>query len=370
MKTWFKFYGPEFLSDPKMDFLTANEISIWVTMMCLASMVEEEGVIRYMTEDKIMTKARLNDNEKLSNRNYLQKFKKLKLISIDNENDEIVITLLNFTKRNKALTPYERVKNYRERQKLSDDNEMITYDNDRKKEEKEEKERINDGKTKKQPSSRINNPDEDKQDFETKRKEALKRLSPLEAELDNPTDKAWAEKSGLVQKAGISLIGLVAFLFVSFAPVQAFTMKASAGFYINRPVTKFSGTSSLHKPRTKKPENKKTPAVERPMVARTVIEKKILEKFGEDGRVALAIARAESGVRENAIGDGHLTFTHEGVEYGKSYGPFQIRSLPGRPAPELLLQADYNINYAYELYKRSGFSPWSAYTNKSYMKFL
>lgn len=100
------------------------------------------------------------------------------------------------------------------------------------------------------------------------------------------------------------------------------------------------------------------------------IETKIKKLFGKDAPVAIAVARCESGLREGAVGDGHIAYWQGGVEYGKSYGIFQIRHLPGRPDPTNLLQADFNIQYAYNLFKRSGFYPWSAYTNGCYQSFL
>lgn len=103
---------------------------------------------------------------------------------------------------------------------------------------------------------------------------------------------------------------------------------------------------------------------------KTDIEKKICDVFGSDCPMAIAICKAECGCRENAVGDGSLTFMQDGIEYGKSYGIFQIRHLPGRPSPEQLLNADFNIEYAYNLYKRSGFNPWSVFTSGSYLRFL
>lgn len=101
-----------------------------------------------------------------------------------------------------------------------------------------------------------------------------------------------------------------------------------------------------------------------------LVEQKVCEIFGTDCRIALAICRAESGCREEAVGDGHLTFFKDGVEYGKSYGVFQIRHLPGRPAPEDLLNAEINIRKAYDMYKVQGWGPWSVFTSGRYLQYL
>lgn len=368
MKTWFKFYGAEFIADPKMDALTAIERALWTTLMCLASMSDEEGVIRYSSAEKIMRKTNLTDNEMLSNRYFLDKFRKLKMIEVDNENGEIVITLVNFTKRNAPLSDYERLKSYRERKKLEKQPQLITksYQNDNDKNRIEQNRYIkHDPKLTASPS-RIKNPDEDTQDFEVRRRRELDKLSKSDeavlAEGSSPEMVAKAERILPVKL----IVALFAFLALSFSPVEARTVQVQPKF--NRPTYQFSGTA-LPKASKKVPEQKNT-AGERPVVARTVIKNKILEKFGKDGPVALAVARCESGLRPGAIGDGHIAFMKDGVEYGKSYGVFQIRALPGRPSPDRLLDANYNIEYAYQLYKRSGFGPWSAYTNGCYLNFL
>lgn len=74
---------------------------------------------------------------------------------------------------------------------------------------------------------------------------------------------------------------------------------------------------------------------------------------------ALAIMKCESGGRADARGDGHLTYMLNGIEYGASYGLMQIRHLPGRPAPSKLVDPKFNLDYAYGMYKSSGWGPWT-----------
>ncbi len=102
---------------------------------------------------------------------------------------------------------------------------------------------------------------------------------------------------------------------------------------------------------------------------KTAIEKLICEKDW-DCAIAIAIAKAESGMRCEAVGDGHIAFTKNEIEYGKSYGVFQISYLEGRPKPSDLLNCEYNINYAYGLYKAHGWKPWSAWKSGAYKKYL
>ncbi len=85
----------------------------------------------------------------------------------------------------------------------------------------------------------------------------------------------------------------------------------------------------------------------------------VQKHFGKETDNALRIMECESHGDENAIGDGHLTFWRNGKEYGSSYGLFQIRNLPGRPAPEWLLVPENNVQYAYKLYQASKWNPWT-----------
>ena len=56
---WFKFYGEEYLSDPKMLSLTPCERSCWITLLSYAS-VNDDGVVKYITEEKLKIQAGLD----------------------------------------------------------------------------------------------------------------------------------------------------------------------------------------------------------------------------------------------------------------------------------------------------------------------
>ncbi len=101
------------------------------------------------------------------------------------------------------------------------------------------------------------------------------------------------------------------------------------------------------------------------------VEEQIRKIFGKkDYKIAVAIFKAESHLRCNAEGDGHLKYTKNGIEYGASYGVAQIRHLPGRPTPKQLKDCTFNIKYAKQLKDKQGWNVWSAYKNKSYLKYL
>lgn len=89
------------------------------------------------------------------------------------------------------------------------------------------------------------------------------------------------------------------------------------------------------------------------------LENRILELFGKDGLLALAIFRAESGLRCNAYSPTH------------DYGVAQINQvhLPkfqGRDP----FDCEANLQVAKQIYDVQGFGPWSAFTNGAYLKFL
>jgi hypothetical protein len=63
-------------------------------------------------------------------------------------------------------------------------------------------------------------------------------------------------------------------------------------------------------------------------------------------------------------------FEKNGVNYGASYGCFQIRHLEGRPDPKKLLDKDFNIDYAYKMYLSQGWKPWSAWKSGAYLKYM
>ena len=99
------------------------------------------------------------------------------------------------------------------------------------------------------------------------------------------------------------------------------------------------------------------------VVTELTIEQKIEIAFGKDASVALAIAKAESGLRADAVGDTNTKY--------HSIGLFQIRLLPGRGiTEEQMKNPDENIKYAKEMHERQGWKPWSPFNNKSYLKYL
>lgn len=80
----------------------------------------------------------------------------------------------------------------------------------------------------------------------------------------------------------------------------------------------------------------------------------------------VAISKAESHCRTDAVGDKTLTFTKNGRTYGYSIGALQVRILPGR---EWCETGDY-YECAHNIWKSQGYRAWSVYTNKRYLEYL
>jgi len=93
----------------------------------------------------------------------------------------------------------------------------------------------------------------------------------------------------------------------------------------------------------------------------------------ESATTMVAIAQAESSMRDDALGDVKI----QDSIWGPSYGLFQVRTLKQQTGtggvrdisaltdPAKQAAAAYSISN-----KGTDFSPWSAYTNGSYKKFL
>lgn len=88
----------------------------------------------------------------------------------------------------------------------------------------------------------------------------------------------------------------------------------------------------------------------------------LTNRYDWDKKIAYAVCMAESGGNHLAYGDGSTAYP--------SIGLMQIRMLPGRPSKEQLEDPEFNMQYAYNMWKNQGFRPWSAYKSNSYTKYL
>lgn len=94
-------------------------------------------------------------------------------------------------------------------------------------------------------------------------------------------------------------------------------------------------------------------------------EEYICYVFGDQCKMALAVSQAENGTRQ---------CDRFGVNTDKSIdvGVFQINSVHIKKGWKLadLVDCHKNVDYAYQIYQASGWSPWVAFQNSSYKRFL
>jgi hypothetical protein len=94
-------------------------------------------------------------------------------------------------------------------------------------------------------------------------------------------------------------------------------------------------------------------------------EKKICDTFGLHCREAIAVAKAESGMRESAFNIN----TNNTIDVGL----FQINSIHFSKTGCSLKEVsttEGNIKCAKQIYDASGWNPWVAYNTGAYLKFL
>lgn len=100
--------------------------------------------------------------------------------------------------------------------------------------------------------------------------------------------------------------------------------------------------------------------VSSPRLAELPVEAQIRRIFGSDAKMALAISQAENGTRQ---------CDREGKT--KDHGIFQINQVHlNRWTIEQLKDCTENIKIAHLLFHEQGWTPWVAYTNGSYKKYL
>lgn len=152
LNQWFKFYGGEYLSDPKIAALSAQERSCWVTLLSLASISSTPGKVEFLTNEVLLDKSGIpfdpyNPEQWEAALSVLEKFVRMRMI---NKKDDGCIEICNWTKRQEtALTNAERQAKYRQRnEKVTDTVTKVTLDKIR-----EDKNRINTAETKVSDSS-------------------------------------------------------------------------------------------------------------------------------------------------------------------------------------------------------------------------
>jgi hypothetical protein len=91
------------------------------------------------------------------------------------------------------------------------------------------------------------------------------------------------------------------------------------------------------------------------------VEDIISRYFPEDPKMAIAIAKAESGLRAEAV--------NENSNGTRDAGLFQVNDIHGHSIEERL-DLENNVKIARAIYEKSGWYPWVAYTTGEYKKFM
>ena len=95
--------------------------------------------------------------------------------------------------------------------------------------------------------------------------------------------------------------------------------------------------------------------------------KKLVDRYDWDKRVAMAVMRAESGCRANAVGD---NYPIRGL-HAVSCGLFQVRTVAKwRGTCKQLQKPSFNVKIAHKVYKGQGWKAWSVINNGKYLRYL
>ncbi len=139
---WFKFYGQDWLTDIKILSLSSVDRLVYITILCLASSEDSPGTIPNCRERDVIRLTHLNpepigrESELGKAHGCFDRFIAKGMITVDNASN---VTVVNYMKRQeKDLTGYERVKRYRNKQKMAksieldgDNDDNIINDNAR-----------------------------------------------------------------------------------------------------------------------------------------------------------------------------------------------------------------------------------------------
>lgn len=95
------------------------------------------------------------------------------------------------------------------------------------------------------------------------------------------------------------------------------------------------------------------------------VEAMIKETFGKDAKVALAVSHAENGTRQ-------CDRIHVNNDKSVDIGIFQLNSVHFAKGYSVkdFANCKKNIEIAYQIFQKQGWSPWVAYKNNSYKKYL
>jgi hypothetical protein len=119
---WFKFYGQDWISDPKIASMRMEDKLCLIALFTIASSEEKDGYIPSLTEEQLITIARIPDwitsdyNPMEKVKGVMGRYEALHIVTLDCNGG---VTVCNFSKRQgENLTNAERQKRYRIKLKL------------------------------------------------------------------------------------------------------------------------------------------------------------------------------------------------------------------------------------------------------------
>ena len=119
---WFKFYGQDWLTDLKIRKLSVEDKLCFITLLCLASSEDKEGVVSMCDEDTLIQLTGFNKNTSSEVSSYtrakgcLDRYEALHLVTRSRYGDVVVV---NFSRRqSENLSNAERQKRYRDSHKI------------------------------------------------------------------------------------------------------------------------------------------------------------------------------------------------------------------------------------------------------------
>ena len=187
-------------------------------------------------------------------------------------------------------------------------------------------------------------------------------------------------KNNSIRKALIA-VSIVVLAVIAFMPSKTITYKAEpAPASTDDPSLRSSNT-------TKHLTHKEIEAIQKKK-AQTVLVKLEQKLKPEEAKIALAIIKQESSLRNDAknyncfyVGD--IVYServknarsksckhgHEKYAYSVDCGITQV-NFKGQSCPDYSLTLDWSLDKMAEMHKERGFNPWVAYTSKAYLQYL
>lgn len=123
---WFKFYGAEYLSDPKMLSLSPVGKCCWVALLCHASM-SSDGIVRHITSERLLMQVGIDPtkDEWEENIGVLETLQALQCVTLARNGD---VTVSKWSARQSTFSSgAERQKKYRERLKTKTESSVTLH---------------------------------------------------------------------------------------------------------------------------------------------------------------------------------------------------------------------------------------------------